>query len=171
MIDSLGAGQDNVVFLGRRSFRMELVGRPDEDEPRTPRRASEVPTEKIFDSDREHAARAVPAAVRSQKSISRTTSIVLCATTFVLGIGSTLTFLRRPEPRRPMAAAAPTTPAPAIVIEPVPSAQPPRAPAPPAIPTARQPFAKPARAVRPRPMRAARPDAPAPKPWVDPFAE
>jgi len=171
VIDSLGAGQDNVVFLGRRSFRMELVGRPEDDELGTPRRASEVPTERLFDADRDRTARAVLAALLSKRGISRATSIALCATTFVLGIGLTLTLSRRPEPRRAIAAA-PAAPAPAaaMVIEPVAPA-PPVVAAPPASPPARRPLAKPARAVRLRPVRAAPSDAPPVKPWVDPFAE
>lgn len=172
MIDSLGAGQDNVVFLGRRSFRMELVGHPEEDEQVVPRHASEVPTERIFHADRDRAARDVLAALRSKRSISRASSIALCATTFVLGMALTLAFSRRPEPRRAIEVAPPPPP-PTIVIEPVPAPPPvvsERVP-PALLPARRPPLAKPARAVRPRPVRAARPDAPAVTPRVDPFAE
>lgn len=175
MIDSLGAGQDNVVFLGRRSFRMELAGRSEDDDRVIPRRASEVPTEKIFHADRDRAARDMLAALRSRRGLSRASSIALCATTFGLGIALTLTFSRRPEPPRP-SVAPPPTPAPAIVIERVPAAPPvvtePLVP-PAVLPARRPPLARPARAVRPRPVRAvsSTPPAPAVRPWVDPFAE
>ena len=48
MINSLGGEQDNVVFMGRRSFRMEIAGVPGGNELAIPMRASEIPTERIF---------------------------------------------------------------------------------------------------------------------------
>ena len=176
MINSFGAGQDNVVFLGRRSFRMELAGRPGGDRLGIPRSASEIPTEKIFDSDRERAVRAAVASLRPAKGSSNATLIALCLTTFALGISLTLTFYRRTEPRAPIAVApiapAPLAPpAPSMVIQPLP-APPVEAAAFAPTPAARRPLAKPAaRPARPRPARALQADAPTAKPWVDPFAE
>jgi hypothetical protein len=179
VINSFGAGQDNVVFLGRRSFRMELAGQPGSDELGIPKSASEIPTEKIFDSDRERAVRAAVASLRPKSRTPNLTLIALCLTTFALGIALTLTFYHRPEPRQMIASApaqvAPPPPsAPPMVIQPLPP--PPVealafAPAP-ASSFARRPLAKPpARAARPRPARALQSDPPAAKPWTDPFAE
>ncbi len=185
MINSFGGEQDNVVFLGRRSFRMELAGRPGGNELGIPRSASEIPTERIFDSDRERAVSAAMSSSRPAKGISSTGSIALALTTFTLGIALTLTF-HRAEPRRPLAVApseiAPTQaaltvptapPAPPILIPlPAPTAEAiERPPARPILP-ARRPLAKPpARAARPHPVQAIPSDPPAVKPWVDPFAE
>jgi hypothetical protein len=178
VINSFGGEQDNVVFLGRRSFRMELAGRPGGNELGIPRSASEIPTERIFDSDRERAVSAAMSSSRPAKGISNTGSIALALTTFTLGIALTLTF-HRADPRRPLATApieiAPPTPpaTPVLVQLPAPAAEPIEIPPARAVPPARRPLAKPAaRATRPRPVRAAVPsDPPAPKPWVDPFAE
>ncbi len=194
MINSFGAEQDNVVFLGRRSFRMELAGRPGVNELGIPKSASEIPTEKIFDADRESAVRAAVASLRPASGISNVSTIALCLTTFVLGIALTLTF-GRAEPRRPLTfapippaqIAPPAAPAPPLLIQPI-SAPPTDVAAlslAPVIRPARRPLAKPAaRVARPRPVRAvqsaaaaqsaeaaAQSDAPAAKPWVDPFAE
>ena len=177
MIDSFG-GQDNVVFLGRRSFRMELAGTPSSSELGIPRSASEIPTERIFDSDRERAVRAAVSSSRPAAGISNAASIALCSTTFVLGIALTLAFVRPIQPR-PAVVVAPA--APAQVAPPPPPSEPPvvveLAPASPAtFPTlrapARRPVAKPAaRAVRARPVHSVPSDPPAAQPWVDPFAE
>jgi len=172
-------GQDNVVFLGRRSFRMELVDSPGEDGLGVPRRNSEIPTEKIFDRDRDAAAEAVLASLRSKKGVSSTTLVTLCSTAFVLGIVLTLMVSGRP-PRRPAIELGPATQRPTVTAAPIPAAPPAAAaepvvvelppPPPPAIPaTRRPPLARPPRAVRP--ARAPRTEAPAAKPWVDPFAE
>jgi hypothetical protein len=186
VINSFGTQQDNVVFLGRRSFRMELAGGAGSNELGIPKSASEIPTEKIFDADRERAVRAAVASLRPAGRISNVTSIALCLTTFALGIGLTLTFYRA-EPRRPLAFApiapaqiAPPPPAPPLLIQPI-AAPPTEAAAlslAPTIRPARRPLAKPAaRVARPRAVRAvqaagaAQSDAPAAKPWVDPFAE
>lgn len=174
MTDTLGLGQDNVVFMGRRSFRMETVGGHDDDEVTIPKRASEVPTERIFDIDRERAAREALAALRSPSALPNRAWLGLCGGAFVLGIGLTLALSGRPTPR-PVVQATPTPPvlsAPAIVIEPVPAPPPAVAELPPVPAPAlarRPPLAKPARAARPRPVRTAPPAAPAAKPWVDPF--
>jgi hypothetical protein len=188
VINSFGAAQDNVVFLGRRSFRMELAGRPGGNDLGIPKSASEIPTEKIFDADRERAVRAAVASLRPAGKISNVTSIALCLTTFALGIAVTLTFYRA-EPRRPLAFApiapaqiAPTPPAPPLLIQPIspPPAEVAALSLTPTIRPARRPLAKPAaRVARPRPVRAvqvqsaaaAQSDAPTAKPWVDPFAE
>lgn len=181
MVDTLGMGQDSVVFMGRRTFRMEPVERPADDRLGIPRRSSEIPTEKIFDRDRDAAAQAALAALRSKKGVSSTTLVTLCSTTFVLGIALTLMVSGRPatRPGIEVARAAPASPVvvapiaaapPAAAAEPVVVALP--APPPPAIPaTGRPPMARPARAVRPRPARAPRTESPAATPWVDPFAE
>lgn len=178
MIDSFGGRQDNVVFMGRRSFRMELAGTPSGSELGIPRSASEIPTERIFASDRERAVRAAVSSSRPATGISNAASIALCSTTFVLGIALTLAFVRPIQPRPAMAVAPaapaqvappPPPPEPPVVVELAPASAatfpPPRAPA-------RRPLAKPpARAVRPRPPRDPASTAPAATPWVDPFAE
>jgi hypothetical protein len=171
-------GQDSVVFMGRRSFRMELVEAPGEDAPGVPRRSSEIPTEKIFDRDRDAAAEAVLASLRSKKGVSSTTLVTLCSTTFVLGIALTLMVSGRP-PRRPPIELGPATQRPTVTAAPIPAAPPAAAepvvvelppPPPPAIPaTRRPPLVRPPRAVRA--ARAPRTESPAAKPWVDPFAE
>ena len=173
MINSLGGEQDNVVFMGRRSFRMEIAGGPRSNELAIPIRSSSVPTEKIFEADRDRGTwmdrvAAANAALRP-KGLSNNTSVVaLCATTFVLGIALTLTFYGRAGSHRalasvpvqapPIAAPATTaTPAAAMVIQPMPVATPTDAEilAGFAFAPARRPLAKPARAARP--VRAARP--------------
>ena len=188
MINSLGGEQDNVVFMGRRSFRMEIAAGPHSNDLAIPMRASSVPTEKIYEADRDRGAWAVAAAALQPARLkSNGTSVVaLCVTTFVLGIALTLTLTGRAAPRRapapaqPAQAAAPATlptPAPTVIVQPMPIAAPTDAEimagfafAPP-----RRPLAKPARAaVRPRPVRAARPapgaDAEA-STVADPFAD
>jgi hypothetical protein len=171
VINSLGGEQNNVVFMGRRSFRMEIAGGAGSNELAIPMSASSVPTARIFASDRERAGwESAAAALRPTSGRSNASLVALCLTTFVLGVALTLTFNGRAAPRRasePMAVqpaqvAAPATPTPtepAMVIQPMPVAPPtdaellagfPLAPA-------RRPLAKPARAARPRPVRAARP--------------
>ncbi len=175
MINSLGGEQDNVVFMGRRSFRMEIAAGPHGNELAIPMRASSVPTEKIFEADRDRGAwidrAAAAASLRPARLRSSGTSVVaLCATTFVLGIALTLTFGGRAAPRRAPVAARPAevavpapaqAPAPAstVVVQPMPVAAPTDAELLAGFPLAppRRPLAKPARAARPGPVRAARP--------------
>lgn len=170
MINSLGGEQDNVVFMGRRSFRMEIAGGPRSSELAIPMRASGVPTEKIFEADRgrEEWTRKATAAEALQPSRLRsnngTSIIALCVTTFALGIALTLTFNGRVAPRRapeaasvqPPQVAAPT-PVQPIVVQTMPIAAPTDAEimAGFAFTPPRRPLAKPA--ARPRPVRAARP--------------
>ena len=198
MINSLGGEQDNVVFMGRRSFRMEIATGPRSSELAIPMRASAVPTEKIFEADRgrEEWTRKAATAAALQPSKLRsngTSAIALCVTTFVLGIALTLTLTGRAAPRRapdaalaqPTQVAAPATaqapvPVQPIVVQTTPIAAPTDAEilAGLAFQPARRPLAKPARAARPRPVRAARPapsaDAEASTvadPFADPFAD
>jgi hypothetical protein len=185
VINSLGGEQDNVVFMGRRSFRMEIAGAARSNELPIPIPAATVPTEKIFEADRDRAAwiesAANAPALQPAKLKSNGTSVVaLCVTTFVLGIALTLTFTGRAAPRRapvaaparpaPVAAPAQTAPqtaAPATTPKSTPAASMVVQPMPIAVPTdaeilagfslapSRRPVAKPARAARPRPARAA----------------
>jgi hypothetical protein len=178
VINSLGGEQDNVVFMGRRSFRMEIAAGPRRNELAIPMRASSVPTEKIFEADRgreEWTARAAAALQPARLKANGTSVVALCLTTFVLGIALTLTLNGRQTPRRasvaapvappaPVTAAAVTTAtvtatAPSIVVQPMPIAAPTDAEilAGFAFAPSRRPLAKPARAARPRPVRAARP--------------
>jgi hypothetical protein len=181
VIDSFGGRQDNVVFLGRRSFRMELAGTPSGSELGIPRSASEIPTERIFDSDRERAVRGVSiSSSRPATGISNATSIALCSATFALGIVLTLAFFQ-PLPARPTIGVVPAAPAPAAPPAPreppvVVALTPPASTsafslAPRHAPTRRPLTKQAARPARPRPDLAVPADAPAPKPWVDPFAE
>jgi hypothetical protein len=198
VINSLGGEQDNVVFLGRRSFRMEIAAGPRSNELPIPIRGSAVPTEKIAQADRDREAwiekAATAAALQPEKLKAKGTSAVaLCVTTFVLGIALTLTFTGRAAPRwapvaaRPAQLAAPAlpaapaaTPAPtatsSMIVQPMPIATPTDAEilAGFAFPPSRRPLARPAGAARPRPVRAARPgkSADAKDPTVaDPFAD
>ena len=197
MINSLGGEQDNVVFMGRKSFRMEIAAGARSNELAIPMRASAVPTEKIFEADRdrgawiEKAATAAAALQPSRLRSSGTSVVALCVTTFVLGIALTLTLTGRAAPRRAPAAApvAPTAPAtatapagvtataPTMVVQPMPIAAPTDAEILAGFASApsRRPLAKPARAARPRPVRAARPapsgdaeDSTAADPFADP---
>ncbi|HEX3903667.1 MAG TPA: hypothetical protein VH853_12515 [Polyangia bacterium] len=193
MINSFGGEQDNVVFMGRRSFRMEIAAGPGGNELAIPTRASEIPTERIFGADRDRVFRAATAAsLRPARGSSNLTLVALCLTTFAFGIALTLTFTHRlaPHSGRYAIEATPVAPAPAAQVAPPAPVDPivvqELPPTPPtdaelmaafALP-ARRPLAKPARAARPRPVRAApaatETEAPAPaaaKPWVDPFAE
>ena len=174
------------MFMGRRSFRMEIAAGPRSSELAIPMRASAVPTEKIFEADRgrEEWTRKAATAAALQPSKLRsngTSAIALCVTTFVLGIAVTLTLNGRVAPRRapsqPAEVAAPVaqtpTPAQPIVVQTMPSAAPTDAEllaglafAPP-----RRPLAKPARAVvRPRAARPAT-SADAEETFADPFAD
>jgi hypothetical protein len=114
--------------------------------------------------------------------ISNATLIALCLTTFALGIALTLTFYR-PTEQRPATAVAPVAPslpvgsaptASRMVIQPLPippSELPSMVLASEIFPApVRRPRAK-AATVRPRPTAATHAEAPAAKPWVDPFAE
>jgi len=181
VINSLGGEQDNVVFMGRKSFRMEIAAGPRSNALPIPIRASSVPTEKIFEADRDRGWAAAAAALQPAKLKSNGTSVVaLCATTFVLGIALTLTFTGRAAPRRaPVATSAPAqatapapvaartpapvtaaaTPASTVVIQPMPIAAPTDAEilAGFALAPSRRPLARPARAARPRPLRATEP--------------
>jgi hypothetical protein len=174
VINSLGGEQNNVVFMGRRSFRMEMAEGARSNQLAIPMSASSVPTARIFASDRERAGwESAATALRPTSGRSYATAVALCLTTFVLGIALTLTFNGRAAPRRapevalappapvvaPVAAPATTATEPTVVIQPLLVAAPtdaellagfPLAPA-------RHPLAKPARAARPRPVRAARP--------------
>jgi hypothetical protein len=176
VINLLGGEQDNVVFMGRRSFRMEIAGMPGGNELAIPLRASEIPTERIFGGDRELVFRTAAAALpRPARRISNSTLVALCLTTFAFGIALTLTVTRWTAPRSAIAAA-PVAPAP--VATPAPPSSPVVVQLPVAPPTdaellaafvappAHRPLARPARVARPRPAA-----APAVKPWVDPFAE
>ncbi len=102
MINSLGGEQDNVVFMGRRSFRMEIAGGPHSNELAIPMRASAVPTERIFEADRDRTGWATAAAALQPAKLrsSGTSVVALCATTFALGIALTLTLTGRAAPRR-----------------------------------------------------------------------
>jgi hypothetical protein len=186
VINSFGGEQDNVVFMGRRSFRMEIAAGPGGNELAIPTRASEIPTERIFGAERDRVFRAAAAssAARPTRGISNITLVALCLTTFAFGIALTLTFTHRvaPHPAIEGAPIAPVAATPHAPVEPIVVQELP--PTPPsdaelmaafALP-ARRPLAKPPRTARPRPVRAApsandtEASAPA-KPWVDPFAE
>jgi hypothetical protein len=190
VINSLGGEQDNVVFMGRRSFRMEIAGEARSNDMAIPRRASGVPTEKIFEADRgreEWTAKAAAALQPARLRANGTSVIALCVTTFVLGIALTLTLYGRQVPRRASAAttaaltvtAAPATvptptPAPTMIVQQMPIAAPTDAEilAGFAFEPARRPLAKPARAARPRPVRALRPTTSAEEAAsADPFAD
>ena len=195
MINTMGGEQDNVVFMGRKSFRMEIAAGPRSNELPIPIRGSAVPTEKIFEADRDRGwAATAAAALQPAKLKSSGTSVVaLCATTFVLGIALTLTFTGRAAPRRapvaapeqpaPMAAPAqPAVQAPAptptssMVVQPMPVAAPTDAEILGgfALAPSRRPLARPARAARPRPVRATQPGQSADaedSTVADPFAD
>jgi hypothetical protein len=173
VINSLGGEQNNVVFMGRRSFRMEIAEGTRSNQLAIPMSASSVPTARIFASDRERADWESAATLRPATGRSKVSLVALCLTTFVLGIALTLTLNGRAAPGRALSLA-PAQPAPAVV--PATATAPAAAPEPTmviqqlpvAAPTdaellagfplapARRPLAKPARAARPRPVRAAR---------------
>jgi hypothetical protein len=201
VINSMGGEQDNVVFMGRKSFRMEIAAGPRSNELPIPIRGSTVPTEKIFEADRDRGwAATAAAALQPAKLKSSGTSVVaLCATTFVLGIALTLTFTGRAAPRRapvaapsqpaqvaapaqtaaqavaPTATATPTSTS-TMVVQPMPIAVPTDAEilAGFALAPSRRPLARPARPARPRLVRATQPaqSADADDSMVaDPFAD
>ncbi len=184
MINSLGGEQNNVVFMGRRSFRMEIAdGGAHSSELGIPMTASGVPTERIFAAERDREGTWLSAApwLRPTSGRSNASLVALCLTTFVLGIALTLTLNGRAAPRRAPAAvsvqptqvAAPA-PAPTMVIQPLPVTAPTDAELLAGFPLSppRRPLAKPARAVRPRPVPAARPARSAEAATSDdPFAE
>ena len=185
MINSLGGEQNNVVFMGRRSFRMEIAEGARSNQLAIPMSASSVTTARIFASDRERAGWESAAVLRPTSGRSNGSLVALCLTTFVLGIALTLTltFNGRAAPRRapepaagpPAQVAAPASPptAPTFVIQPMPVAAPTDAELLAGFPLApgRRPLAKPARAARLRPVRAARPAPGAEASDADPFAD
>lgn len=174
MINSLGGEQDNVVFLGRRSFRMEIAGQPDDGETGIPGSMALVATQRLFAPEQANLTRRATASAPAPGRISRAALLALCSMTFLFGVAVTLTFGHRnaTHPTPAATAARPAlAPAPVMVVQPLATA----IPAVTTPPIVRSP-AKPPRAVRPRlappaaAPHAARP-APAPRPWVDPFAE
>jgi hypothetical protein len=180
VIDSFSGEQNNVVFMGRRSFRMKMAATSGDAGLAIPMSASEIPTQKIFEADRERGDRAAGTS-HAARGISSRTLVALCLTTFSFGVALTLTFIRWTEPRSiavaaaapAPVAAAPVAPAPAVLIQPLPVAPPTDAELMAVLalqPHARRAPARPARVVRPRAV--ATPDvSPVVKPWVDPFAE
>ncbi|HVZ86786.1 MAG TPA: hypothetical protein VHG72_07445 [Polyangia bacterium] len=176
MINSLGGEQDNVVFLGRRSFRMEIAGQPDDGETGIPGSMALVATQRLFAPERANLTRRATTSAPAPGRISRAALLALCSMTFLFGVAVTLTFGHRNATHAmPAATAARPAPAPVMVVQPLATAVPAALPAVTNPPIVRSP-AKPPRAVRPRlappaaAPHAAHP-APAPKPWVDPFAE
>jgi hypothetical protein len=112
VIESIGSRQDNVVFLGRRSFRMETAGGPGVNELAIPVSASSIPTERIFasGSDRQLALESTWLR-RSPRGSATTRTVVLCVSAFAFGILLTWTFNRwvagqRARPAMPALAAA-----------------------------------------------------------------
>jgi hypothetical protein len=96
VIDRSSSEQASVVFLGRRSFRMEAGTLQSANELAIPRSASDVTTERIFGVDRERvfeAASMLPAA-RSAFMVSKGPLIGLCLATFACGILVTSTVNR-----------------------------------------------------------------------------
>lgn len=172
MINSIGGEQDNVVFLGRRSFRMEVVGQPDEEEMAIPTPVHATSTQKLFMSDDGDALRDATSRAPAARGISRLTLIAMCAATFIFGVAVTLTFGHRAEKRAPAAPVVVRVP---VVVAPAPAPIPEPAPVVVSRPLAKSMptvHARPA-PVKPAPRAVRRTPAPppAPKPWVDPFAE
>ncbi len=93
MIESFGRQQDNVVFMGRRSFRMEIAGGPGVNELAIPLSAASTPTERIFASDRQQGLEQMWLA-GSRRGITTAKTVVLCASAFAFGILLTWTFNR-----------------------------------------------------------------------------
>ena len=199
MIEPSGREHSSVVFMGRRSFRMEIATLPGTNELAIPKGASDIATERIFGPDRAPAFQAslppLPA-IRSASTVSRPMLVGLCLTTFAFGILLTWTFnrsraiqeARLPAPqsteRTPELSPAPS-PSSALLVEPIVVAAAPAVLDP---PPSRRVILKPARDSRVRTVRAIqtkRPiaaveaeqpetapvDPPPAKKWVDPFAE
>ena len=89
MINTMGGEQDNVVFLGRRSFRMEIAAGPRSNElpipiraPRCRRRRSSRP---IGTGNRMGGAGGNAALQPAKLKSSGTSVVALCVTTFVAG--------------------------------------------------------------------------------------
>jgi hypothetical protein len=105
VIEPSGSGQASVVFLGRRSFRMEVGTLMGTNELAIPMSASDVPTERIFGSDRARvfqAATELAETPRSAFTASKGVLIGLCLMAFTLGILLTSTVDRaRPMPSPP----------------------------------------------------------------------
>lgn len=126
MIESFGRRQD-VVFMGRRSFRMEIAGGSGVNELAIPLGASSIPTERIYASDRQLALE--PTWLRrSPRGNATTRTVVLCVSAFAFGILLTWTFNRWAAGERarvaPAAVAAPAlaeSPASGAVIVQLPS--------------------------------------------------
>jgi hypothetical protein len=93
VIESFGRQQDNVVFMGRRSFRMEIAGGPGVNELAIPLSAASTPTERIFASDRQQGLEQMWLA-GSRRGATTAKTIVLCASAFAFGILLTWTFNR-----------------------------------------------------------------------------
>lgn len=133
MIESSSGEQGSVVFLGRRSFRMEVGTLAGTNELAIPTRASDISTERIFRLDRRHvsdrrkAGQAAPVALPAAplaSTVSRPTLVGLCVATFAFGILLTWTAVRS----RPIPEARLRTP-------PIAETTPPQSPAPLPLPT------------------------------------
>jgi len=186
--------QASVVFLGRRSFRMETGSMPVAEEIAIPKRASEIPTERIFRPKSVIDFQSlVPMSVpesRQRTSVSKVALIGLGAMAVALGMLMTSSaarpLVRGGVDHKPEVAAVQPPAAPVPLVEPIVVAAapleldfPPLAAA--VSPPARAPRVRAVRAVRAKradavegeaPESAAPESAPAPaKKWVDPFAD
>jgi hypothetical protein len=94
VIESFAGRQDNVVFMGRRSFRMEIAGGPGGNELAIPLGASSMPTERIFASDRQLALEPTWLRRSPRRSATTTRTVVLCTSAFAFGILLTWAFNR-----------------------------------------------------------------------------
>jgi len=81
VIESFGRQQDNVVFMGRRSFRMEIAGGPGVNELAIPLNAASTPTARIFASDRQQGLEQMWLA-GSRRGSTTAKTVVLCASAF-----------------------------------------------------------------------------------------
>jgi hypothetical protein len=104
VIESFGGQQDNVVFMGRRSFRMEIAGGPGVNELAIPLNAASTPTARIFASDRQQGLEQMWLA-GSRRGSTTAKTVVLCASAFAFGILLTWTFNRWASVERARAAA------------------------------------------------------------------
>jgi hypothetical protein len=139
VIEPSSSEQASVVFMGRRSFRMEigtLAGATGSNEMAIPISASEVPTERIFGLDRARlfqTASTLATSPRSAFTASKGLLIGLCLAAFTFGILLTSTVDRsRPVGAQPMAAqpvaAQPVAAQPVARVQQPPPAPPPVAP-------------------------------------------